>query len=58
MAVPVLLVTGCLEAGKTTSLSLKNGCICCSLQGNLLRALSSVLRRGPAQDGWDCNVQR
>lgn len=88
MAVPVLLVTGALGAGKTTALnhlltgshgrrlavlvndfgaididagllasvaegvvSLKNGCICCSLQGDLLRALSAVLRRDPPPDG-------
>ena len=88
MAVPLLLVTGSLGAGKTTVLnhlltaphgrrlavlvndfgaididagllagvadgvvSLKNGCICCSLQGDLLRALSAVLRRTPAPDG-------
>ncbi len=88
MAVPVLLVTGALGAGKTTALnhlltaphgrrlavlvndfgaidvdagllsgitdgvvSLKNGCICCSLQGDLLHALSSVLRRDPGPDG-------
>jgi cobalamin biosynthesis protein CobW len=31
--------------------SLKNGCICCSLQGDLLRTLSTVLRRSPAPDG-------
>lgn len=30
--------------------SLKNGCICCSLQGDLLRSLSSVVRRDPAPD--------
>jgi G3E family GTPase len=31
--------------------SLKNGCICCSLQGDLLRTLSMILRRAPAPDG-------
>ena len=31
--------------------SLRNGCICCSLQGDLLRALSRVLRRDPVPDG-------
>ena len=88
VAVPILLVTGALGAGKTTALnhiltgshgrrlavlvndfgaididagllagvaegvvSLKNGCICCSLQGDLLRALSTVLRREPPPDG-------
>lgn len=88
MAVPLLLVTGYLGAGKTTTLnnllttshgqrlavlvndfgdmdidagllatvadgviSLKNGCICCSLQGDMLRALSAVLRRDPVPDG-------
>ncbi|MGJ4944251.1 CobW family GTP-binding protein [Bradyrhizobium sp. HKCCYLS1011] len=30
--------------------SLKNGCICCSLQGDLLRTLSSVIKRDPAPD--------
>jgi len=31
-------------------ISLKNGCICCSLQGDLLRTLSSVIKRDPAPD--------
>ncbi|SEN87966.1 cobalamin biosynthesis protein CobW [Methylobacterium sp. UNC300MFChir4.1] len=31
-------------------LSLKNGCICCSLQGDLLRTLSSLMRRCPAPE--------
>ena len=30
--------------------SLKNGCICCSLQGDLLRSLALVVRRDPAPD--------
>jgi cobalamin biosynthesis protein CobW len=30
--------------------SLKNGCICCSLQGDLLATLSTLLRREPAPD--------
>ncbi len=84
MAVPVLLVSGYLGAGKTTLInrlltlsggrriaaivndfgaididaallgsavdgvvSLKNGCICCTLQGDLLRALSTVMKRDP-----------
>jgi G3E family GTPase len=88
MAVPVILVTGFLGAGKTTLInhllthaggrrlaavvndfgavnidaalvaenadgvmSLANGCICCSLQGDLLRTLSSLLRREPAPEG-------
>jgi G3E family GTPase len=88
MAVPILLVTGFLGAGKTTLvnrllcqpqgrrlaavvndfgaididaallgsvsdgvISLKNGCICCSLQGDLLATLASILRRDPAPDG-------
>lgn len=88
MAVPVILVTGFLGAGKTTLInhllthaggrrlaavvndfgavnidaaliaenadgvmSLANGCICCSLQGDLLRTLSSLLRRDPCPEG-------
>ena len=31
--------------------SLKNGCICCSLQGDLLQTLSTILRRAPRPDG-------
>lgn len=31
--------------------SLRNGCICCSLQGDLLQTLSTILRRIPAPDG-------
>ncbi len=30
--------------------SLRNGCICCSLQGDLLRTLATLLRREPAPD--------
>jgi cobalamin biosynthesis protein CobW len=30
--------------------SLKNGCICCSLQGDLLATLSTLLRRNPVPD--------
>lgn len=88
MAVPILLVTGFLGAGKTTLInhvlaepgerrlaavvndfgaididaallggvsdgvvSLRNGCICCSLQGDLLATLFALLRRGPTPDG-------
>lgn len=84
MAVPVLLVTGFLGAGKTTVVnhllahaegrriaavvndfgainidaeliagasdgvvSLANGCICCTLEGDLLRTLAAILRRSP-----------
>ncbi|MFL5255426.1 MAG: CobW family GTP-binding protein [Rhodopila sp.] len=84
MAVPILLVTGFLGAGKTTLVnhvlahaegrriaavvndfgainidaeliagategvvSLTNGCICCTLEGDLLRTLASLLRRTP-----------
>lgn len=87
MAVPILLVTGFLGAGKTTVVnhllahakgrriaavvndfgainidaeliagasegvvSLANGCICCSLEGDLLRTLSMLLRRDPKPD--------
>jgi cobalamin biosynthesis protein CobW len=31
--------------------SLANGCICCSLQGDLLRTLSNLLRRTPPPEG-------
>jgi G3E family GTPase len=31
--------------------SLRNGCICCLLQGDLLRTLSTILRRDPRPDG-------
>lgn len=31
--------------------SLKNGCICCSLQGDLLRTLAAILKRDPRPDG-------
>ncbi|MGI4800299.1 MAG: CobW family GTP-binding protein [Janthinobacterium lividum] len=87
MAVPILLVSGFLGAGKTTLInrllsepdgrriaavvndfgavdidaallagvssdvvSLRNGCICCSLQGDLLQTLSALLRRQPPPD--------
>jgi cobalamin biosynthesis protein CobW len=30
--------------------SLKNGCICCSLQGDLMRTLATLLRRDPIPD--------
>lgn len=32
-------------------MSLTNGCICCSLQGDLLRTLSGLLRREPPPEG-------
>ena len=31
-------------------ISLKNGCICCSLEGDLLRTLAGILRRDPHPD--------
>jgi cobalamin biosynthesis protein CobW len=31
-------------------ISLKNGCICCSLQGDLMRTLATLLRRDPIPD--------
>jgi len=31
-------------------ISLKNGCVCCSLLGDLLQTLSTILRRDPAPD--------
>ena len=40
-----------LLAGLTDGVvSLKNGCVCCSLQGDLLATLSTLLRRDPAPD--------
>jgi G3E family GTPase len=88
MAIPVILVTGFLGAGKTTLInrlltaaggrrlaavvndfgainidaeliagaadgvvSLANGCICCSLQGDLLRTLGALIRRDPRPEG-------
>ncbi len=42
---------GLLADATDSVVSLKNGCICCSLQGDLLRALSTVLRRDPVPDG-------
>ena len=87
MAVPILLVSGFLGAGKTTLINhllgaadgrriaavvndfgainidaelvassadgvvaLSNGCICCSLQGDLLRTLGQLLKRDPPPD--------
>ena len=41
------LVSGASEG----VVSLRNGCICCSLQGDLLRTLSTILRRDPPPDG-------
>src|SRR5258708_9924525 len=37
------LITGASDGGG----SLSNGCICCSLQGDLLRTLAALLRRDP-----------
>ncbi|MBO1074598.1 CobW family GTP-binding protein [Roseomonas marmotae] len=88
MAIPVLLVSGFLGAGKTTLINhlltqphgrrlaavvndfgainidaellsaradgvvaLQNGCICCSLQGDLLRTLGLLLRQDPVPEG-------
>ncbi|PTM39286.1 GTP-binding protein [Bosea sp. 124] len=39
-----------LESSTEGLVSLKNGCICCSLQGDLLRSLASVTRRHPVPD--------
>ncbi|CAN7378889.1 CobW family GTP-binding protein [Bosea sp. LjRoot237] len=39
-----------LQSSSEGLVSLKNGCICCSLQGDLLRTLASVVRRDPAPD--------
>lgn len=41
------LITGASEG----VVSLRNGCICCSLQGDLLRTLATLLRRDPPPDG-------
>ena len=87
-AIPVLLITGFLGAGKTTVInhilsaahgrrlaavvndfgainidadlitgasegvfSLENGCICCTLQGDLLRTIGVILRQEPRPEG-------
>lgn len=39
-----------LVAGADGVVSLANGCICCSLEGDLLRTLAALLRRDPAPD--------
>jgi G3E family GTPase len=39
-----------LESASEELVSLKNGCICCSLQGDLLRSLASVIKRDPVPD--------
>lgn len=39
-----------LQSSSEELVSLKNGCICCSLQGDLLRTLAAVVRRTPAPD--------
>jgi Putative GTPases (G3E family) len=87
MAIPILLVTGFLGAGKTTAvnhlltqsqgkkiaaivndfgqinidaelifeatddvISLANGCVCCSLEGELIRTLATLLKRDSKPD--------
>lgn len=40
-----------LSSVSEDAISLKNGCICCSLLGDLLQTLSMILRRDPAPDG-------
>jgi G3E family GTPase len=41
-----------LVAGQADGVvALQNGCICCTLQGDLLRTLSLLLRRDPAPEG-------
>jgi G3E family GTPase len=39
-----------IEGAAGGVVSLANGCICCSLQGDLLRTLSAILRRSPRPD--------
>ncbi|WP_109468671.1 CobW family GTP-binding protein [Albibacillus kandeliae] len=39
-----------LESASDSVIGLKNGCICCSLQGDLLRTLKQVLGSGSAPD--------
>ena len=39
-----------LIAGADGVVSLTNGCICCSLEGDLLRTLAGILRRNPRPD--------
>ena len=40
-----------LEATTDSVIGLRNGCICCSLQGDLLRTIGMLLRRTPPPDG-------
>ena len=39
-----------LEGAADGVIGLKNGCICCSLQGDLLRTLKIVLNQNPGPD--------
>src|SRR5512143_3015774 len=39
-----------IAAASDGVVSLANGCICCSLEGDLLRTLSTLLRRDPKPD--------
>jgi G3E family GTPase len=39
-----------IEGASDGVVSLSNGCICCSLQGDLLRTLAALLRRDPRPD--------
>lgn len=44
-------VDAALLGGKAEGIvSLRNGCICCSLQGDLMRTLATLLRRDPVPD--------
>ena len=39
-----------IEGASEGVVSLANGCICCSLEGDLLRSLAAMLRRDPRPD--------
>jgi len=44
------LIAGASAEGGDGVVSLANGCICCSLEGDLLRTLAAILRRDPRPD--------
>ncbi|HTU55953.1 MAG TPA: GTP-binding protein [Acetobacteraceae bacterium] len=44
------LIAGAGSGASEGVVSLANGCICCSLEGDLLRTLAAILRRAPRPD--------